>query len=123
MASTTVRQSARECEIRWLGERHPQFNNAPWTQSEIARVKQLVATANEGEVDWVEIAQKLGVRLYTCNLALLTENRSLPQTGRTPVDCLRNAIVRKTHTWTPEADERLLKAVDIYGTGSWGLGT
>ncbi|RPD61851.1 hypothetical protein L227DRAFT_523408, partial [Lentinus tigrinus ALCF2SS1-6] len=102
LANSTVQRSAKECEIRWLGERHPQFINSQWTQSEIARVKQLVATANEGEVDWVEIAKKLG-------------------TGRTPVDCLRNAIVRKTHTWTPETDERLLKAVDVYGTGSWGL--
>ncbi|RDX53225.1 hypothetical protein OH76DRAFT_80944 [Lentinus brumalis] len=102
LASTAVQRSAKECEIRWLGERHPQFNNSQWTQPEIAKVKQLVATANEGEVDWVEIAKKLG-------------------TGRTPVDCFRNAIVRKAHTWTAEADERLLKGVKIYGTGSWGL--
>ncbi len=57
-----MQRSAKECEIRWLGERHPQFNNSQWTQPEIAKVKQLVATANEGEVDWVEIAKKLGVR-------------------------------------------------------------
>lgn len=63
-ASATVQRTARECEIRWLGELHPQFNNAQWTQSEIVRVKQLVANANEGDVDWVEVAEKLGVRIW-----------------------------------------------------------
>ncbi|KAI0773864.1 hypothetical protein C8Q74DRAFT_1200630 [Fomes fomentarius] len=101
-ASTGVQRTAKECEIRWLGERHPQFNDSQWTQSEVAKVRQLVENAREGEVDWVEIAQKLG-------------------TGRTPVDCLRHAIVRKLHTWTPEADRRLLEAINIHGTDNWGI--
>lgn len=57
-----MQRTATECEIRWLGERHPQFNDAQWTKSEIAKVKELVGDAREGEVDWVEIAEKLGVR-------------------------------------------------------------
>ncbi|KAH9894334.1 hypothetical protein C8Q73DRAFT_513228 [Cubamyces lactineus] len=101
-ASTTVQRTAKECEIRWLGDRHPEFNDAQWTQPEIAKVRELVDGAREGEVDWVEIARKLG-------------------TGRTPVDCMRHAVVRKTHSWTPEADKRLLEAVDIYGTDNWAL--
>ncbi|PIL36826.1 transcription factor [Ganoderma sinense ZZ0214-1] len=101
-ASTTVQRTAKECEIRWLGERHPQFNDTQWTKSEIAKVKELVGGAREGEVDWVEIAEKLG-------------------TGRTPVDCMRNAITRRTHTWTPDADRRLLTAIDMYGTDNWHL--
>ncbi|KAI0356567.1 hypothetical protein OH77DRAFT_1373697, partial [Trametes cingulata] len=100
--SPSVQRTARECEIRWLGDRHPQFNDAQWTQAEIAKVRELVDGAREGEIDWVEIAEKLG-------------------TGRTPVDCMRHAIIRKTHSWTPEADERLLQAVGIYGTDSWAL--
>ncbi len=56
-----MQRTAKECEIRWLGERHPQFNVAQWTKSEIAKVKELVGSAREGEVDWVEIAEKLGV--------------------------------------------------------------
>ena len=57
-----MQRTAKECEIRWLGELHPDFNDAQWTQSEIAKVRQLVAGAREGEVDWVDVAEKLGVR-------------------------------------------------------------
>lgn len=35
---------------------------------------------------------------------------------------MRNAIPRKTHAWDAEADQRLLEAVDVYGTESWLLG-
>ncbi|KAI1792838.1 hypothetical protein LXA43DRAFT_972192 [Ganoderma leucocontextum] len=95
-ASTIVQRTAKECEIRWLGERHPQFSDAQWTQSEIVKVKELA------RLDWTQIAEKLG-------------------TGRTPVDCMRHAITRRTHTWTPDADRRLLEAIDMYGTDSWAL--
>ncbi|GBE79411.1 hypothetical protein BKA93DRAFT_830458 [Sparassis latifolia] len=101
-SGATVQRSAKECEIRWLGERHPLLNHVQWTQTEITRVKELVADATEGQVDWVDVAAKLGTR-------------------RTPVDCMRHAIIRKTHTWSTEADERLLEAVKIYGTDSWSL--
>ena len=57
-----MQRTAKECEIRWLGELHPDFNDAQWTQSEIAKVRQLVAGAREGEVDWADVAEKLGVR-------------------------------------------------------------
>ena len=36
---------------------------------------------------------------------------------------MRHAIPRKTHTWTPDADNRLMSAVEVYGTDSWALGT
>ena len=64
-ASPTGHRTAKECEIRWLGELHPDFSDAQWTQSEIAKVKQLVAGAREGEVDWVDVAKKLGVSRCT----------------------------------------------------------
>lgn len=35
---------------------------------------------------------------------------------------MRHAIPRRTHSWTPDADKRLLEAVNIYGTDSWALG-
>ena len=124
-ANSTVQRTAKECEIRWLGERHPQFNHAQWSQSEIAKVRELVDGAREGEVDWVEIAEKLGVCLSLNLTVIATVGLLTPfdQTGRTPVDCMRHAIPRRTHTWTPEADQRLLEAVDMYGTDSWSLGT
>ncbi|KAH9943120.1 uncharacterized protein BXZ73DRAFT_87524 [Epithele typhae] len=100
--NSTVERTARECEVRWLGELHPDFNDGPWTQPEILKVRQLVGSAREGEVDWVEVAQKLG-------------------TGRTPVDCMRHAIARKTHVWTSEADACLMRAVEVYGVDNWAL--
>ena len=56
-----MQRTAQECEIRWLGDRHPEFDHSPWQPLEIKRVKELVGNAAEGEVDWVEIASKLGV--------------------------------------------------------------
>ncbi|KAH9853690.1 hypothetical protein C2E23DRAFT_915021 [Lenzites betulinus] len=102
-ASASVQRTARECEIRWLGDRHPQYSDAQWTQAEIAKVRELVGgDAREGEIDWVKIAEELG-------------------TGRTPVDCMRHAIMRRTHSWTPDTDKRLLDGVNIYGTDCWAL--
>ncbi|KAF7790098.1 hypothetical protein EIP86_001048 [Pleurotus ostreatoroseus] len=100
--SSNVRRTAQECEIRWLGDRHPELNHSPWSQDEIARVKELVGDAAQGQVDWVHVATRLG-------------------THRTPVDCMRHAILRRTHTWSPASDKRLLEAVQRYGTGSWLL--
>ncbi|CCM02807.1 uncharacterized protein FIBRA_04918 [Fibroporia radiculosa] len=100
--TSCVQRSAKECEIRWLGEHHPQFNRTQWTQSEIDRLRDLLGNVVEGQIDWSDIAAKLG-------------------TGRTPVDCMRHGIIRRTHSWTPEADERLMQAVYIYGTDTWSL--
>ncbi|OCH93548.1 hypothetical protein OBBRIDRAFT_885384 [Obba rivulosa] len=100
--SVTVQRSAQECKIRWLGERHPHFNHTQWTQSEIAKLRALTENAREGEVDWVDIATKLGTR-------------------RTPLDCMRHAITRRTHFWTPEADHKLMQAVKVYGSDNWSL--
>ncbi|KAI0091868.1 hypothetical protein BDY19DRAFT_927189 [Irpex rosettiformis] len=95
-----VQRTAQECEIRWLGDRHPEYNHSEWSQEETTRAVELVGSAKEGEVDWVDIAAKLG-------------------TKRTPVDCMRHTIQRKVHVWTSEADERLLEAVKIYGLENW----
>lgn len=54
-------RTARECEIKWLGDQHPEFNHEPWTQEEIKNLKVLVAEINDGQPDWVDIAEKLGV--------------------------------------------------------------
>ncbi|KIO13068.1 hypothetical protein M404DRAFT_994019 [Pisolithus tinctorius Marx 270] len=99
-ASMTTR-TARECEIRWLGDRHPDFNHDPWNEEEIFRLKSLVAGCRNGSPDWSDIAQKLG-------------------TNRTPLDCMRQGITRKNHAWTPTSDERLIKAVHMFGH-NWSL--
>ncbi|KIP09180.1 hypothetical protein PHLGIDRAFT_116589 [Phlebiopsis gigantea 11061_1 CR5-6] len=100
--SNPVKRSAEECEIRWLGERHPDFDRSQWPPSEILKVKQLVGSAKECEIDWADIATKLGTR-------------------RTPLDCMRHAIPRKMHVWTQESDQRLIEMVKVYGTENWQL--
>ncbi|KAH9938455.1 uncharacterized protein B0H18DRAFT_967262 [Fomitopsis serialis] len=95
-------RSAKECEVKWLGERHPQFNHSQWTQHEIDQVKALVANCVPGQIDWVNVAEKLG-------------------THRTPVDCMRHAIIRRAHTWESASDQRLRDAVEMYGIDNWHL--
>lgn len=55
-------RTARECEIRWLGEQHPEFDKEPWTQEEVIKVKSLAAEFIDSQPDWVTIAKKLEVR-------------------------------------------------------------
>lgn len=35
---------------------------------------------------------------------------------------MRHGTTRRTHVWTPEADEDLLDAIKIYGTNNWLIG-
>ncbi|KAL4081961.1 hypothetical protein V8B97DRAFT_139631 [Scleroderma yunnanense] len=98
---STVTRTGRECEIRWLGDRHPDFNHGAWNEEEIIKLKSLLTAYRETRPDWVDIAQKLG-------------------TNRTPLDCMRQGTTRKLHAWTPASDERLLRAVDMYGH-NWPL--
>jgi hypothetical protein len=113
-------RTARDCAIRWLGDRHPQFLHTSWTPTELAKLQDLVKNAPEGPIDWVEIASSLGVRLY--NLLVTILFKTLSQNTRTPLDCMRHGIHRNQHAWTPESDDALLNAVSIYGTDNWILG-
>lgn len=112
-------RSARECEIRWLGDRHPKFNHAPWTSEELDKVRELISD-KAGQVDWVQVSNELGV---SHNSLLLRESNGILKGHRTPLDCMRNAIKRQAIKWTPETDDALLKAVDTYGVNNWTLGT
>ena len=57
-----VQRTAEECEIRWLGDRHPEYNHSAWSLDETERAMELMGDAKEGEIDWVDLATKLGVR-------------------------------------------------------------
>ncbi|KAL5508377.1 hypothetical protein ACEPAH_5996 [Sanghuangporus vaninii] len=97
-------RTPRECEIRWLGHLHPSVNNGHWTQEETARLKDILAEDGSDKCprDWVGIAHKLG-------------------TNRTPIDCMRHGMTRRIHVWSPEADKKLLEAVELYGQNNWQL--
>jgi hypothetical protein len=56
-------RSATECKTHWLGDRHPRFNHSPWPASEIAAAKALAEGREGSDIDWVSIAQQLGVRV------------------------------------------------------------
>ncbi|KAF9247109.1 Homeodomain-like protein, partial [Melanogaster broomeanus] len=99
--SMTTR-TARECEIRWLGDQHPEFNHEPWSTDEVTKVKLLVAECQHSPPDWVSIAEQLG-------------------TKRTPLDCMRHGTTRRTHQWTADSDGRLLQAIRMYGHNNWHL--
>jgi hypothetical protein len=66
-SSSSVLRTARECEIRWLGDRHAEINHSPWEQDELLRLNAILGDYQDGGVDWVLVARKLGVRF-----ALLT---------------------------------------------------
>ncbi|KIJ70493.1 hypothetical protein HYDPIDRAFT_23596 [Hydnomerulius pinastri MD-312] len=95
-------RTARECEIRWLGDQHPDFNHELWSQEELTKLQSLVDKCKGSQPDWVDIAEKLG-------------------TNRTPLDCMRHGTTRKSHQWTAESDERLFKAIRMYGQNNWNL--
>ncbi|KAF8558784.1 hypothetical protein OG21DRAFT_1454685 [Imleria badia] len=101
-AISVTTRTARECEIRWLGEQHPEFNHEPWSKDEVLKVKSLAAEFTDSRPDWMTVAKRLGTR-------------------RTPLDCMRHATSRKVHQWTMDADERLLKAIRMYGHDNWHL--
>lgn len=59
-------RTARECEIKWLGDRHPSINHAQWSQPEIRKCRELVDAYREEHghgmtIDWVWIANELKV--------------------------------------------------------------
>jgi hypothetical protein len=118
-----IPRTADECRIRWLGDKHPDLNHEPWTPTELEKLTTLISDKLEGEIDWVDVAQKLGVWLYQLKLLhpILTPV-AFGQTHRVPIDCMRRAIRRPHHTWDVDSDQRLLDAVNMFGTYNWNIG-
>ena len=59
-------RTARECEIKWMGDRRPSINHAQWSQPEISKCRDLVETywtehGHGTTVDWVWVAKELKV--------------------------------------------------------------
>ncbi|KAG6890956.1 hypothetical protein C0995_000913 [Termitomyces sp. Mi166 len=121
-ASGSTNRTADQCRIRWLGDRHPRINHGIWSSTELEKLKDLASTqtqANEGKVDWVQVANELGVGHFTI---LVFRRLNFIKTNRTPIDCMRHAVQRQRHVWNPEADKRLADAVKLYGTYNWNIG-
>lgn len=60
-SASSVPRTARECEIRWLGDRHPGINHGAWEQDELLKLNNILGDCPDGAVDWNSVAQKLGV--------------------------------------------------------------
>jgi hypothetical protein len=56
-----VHRTPRECEIRWVGDQHPRINHDAWKEQEVTELKSLVSLYGQSQVNWVEVAEKLGV--------------------------------------------------------------
>ncbi|KAJ7507517.1 hypothetical protein B0H11DRAFT_2218359 [Mycena galericulata] len=101
--TSSIKRTAEECKIKWIGELSTAVNRGSWTTSEQQKLQQILKSKAKAKqiVNWVEVSKTLG-------------------TNRLPIDCMRQGLERPRHVWTPDADQKLLDAVKQYGT-SWGL--
>ncbi|KAF4574739.1 hypothetical protein EYR36_006089 [Pleurotus pulmonarius] len=99
---SVIPRTAKECETKWLGDRHPKINRGTWGSGETAQLTELARSYGENRVNWKEVAEKLG-------------------TNRTPMDCMRHFVPKPHHYWDIDSDENLRKAVKIYGKDNWNV--
>lgn len=67
--ASSVKRTAIDCRVCWIGHRHPRINHGEWTALEVATLSELVSEALEkGTVNWVEVAKQLGVGWVHCTL-------------------------------------------------------
>lgn len=61
--ASSVKRTAIDCRVCWIGDRHPGINHGEWAAPEIAKLSELVSEILEEKstVDWVEVAKQLGV--------------------------------------------------------------
>ena len=61
--ASSVKRTAIDCRVCWIGDRHPRINHGEWAAPEIAKLSELVSEIlkEESTVDWVEVAKQLGV--------------------------------------------------------------
>ncbi|KAI8373134.1 Homeodomain-like protein [Radiomyces spectabilis] len=97
-------RTATECRIQWTTQDHPTINKTPWSRDETQKMDALVEKHGyEGQ--WETIAVELG-------------------TNRTAAQCFAHYQAQKNvgaskRKWTPEDDETLREAVDVFGERNW----
>ncbi|KAM0791295.1 hypothetical protein ACM66B_005767 [Microbotryomycetes sp. NB124-2] len=97
IASFLPGRTVAECKIQWLQHDHPLVNKKQtWTRKEIDDLERVAE--EHGHRDWQAIADALGTR-------------------RTAADCLRQFRKKggNKQAWTPQQDEKLIQAINIYG--------
>lgn len=79
LPSSTSSRSVADCKVQWLGSDHPKIKKGPWSAEELSALRRAVQESiipteeqeDEGEieeadepaVDWIQVSEKLGVRL------------------------------------------------------------
>lgn len=61
--ASSVKRTAIDCRVCWIGDRHPRINHGEWEAPEIAKLSELVSEIlkEKSTVDWEEVAKQLGV--------------------------------------------------------------
>lgn len=62
--ASSVKRTATDCRVCWIGDRHPKINHSEWAALEVTKLSELVSEVlkEKSTVDWVEVAKQLGVR-------------------------------------------------------------
>jgi hypothetical protein len=60
-------RTAQECRVQWAAAPHIDGAPVPWSPAEISQMQALLEgkDAEKGEVDWTDVAEKLGVRVVS----------------------------------------------------------
>ena len=61
-----MKRTATDCQIVWKADKHPAVNHAGWSEDELNTLNLLVSqyTKENTTLDWLKIAEKLGVSVY-----------------------------------------------------------
>ncbi|KAJ7228892.1 hypothetical protein GGX14DRAFT_415648 [Mycena pura] len=99
---SSVTRTAEECKIKWIGDLSTAINRGPWSPADMQALQKILKRKpRQASVNWVEVAQELG-------------------TNRLPIDCMRQGLERTRFTWNADSDQKLIDAVNQYGT-AWSL--
>ncbi|KIJ35172.1 hypothetical protein M422DRAFT_262549 [Sphaerobolus stellatus SS14] len=101
-----LKRTPTECRITWIGGRYPRINHAEWSTSEASKLNAVVSEDMKVKkpIDWAKVAETLA-------------------TSRTSIDYMKHGLPPHRHSWTPEADQKLIKAVNICRIDNWQLVT
>ena len=60
---SSVKRTADQCRIKWLGDRHPRINHGEWSPTELDKLKDILDSQRDGEdkIDWFRVVSELGV--------------------------------------------------------------
>lgn len=61
--TSSVKRTAEECKIKWIGELSTAVNRGPWKPPEVQKLQQIVKSKANQTVNWVEVSKALGVKI------------------------------------------------------------